>query len=202
MPRKALVIFFLFCLTGCGNLTLPLHLPTPQVSPSALPGIISPTPRFSATVTPLFTQTFTPTLTASTTFTASPTLTPAGELKVDILACNTSLDILHGFGEVTNAFPVIQNTTPNGLTDVCATLAASDEARKHPDKTVCTPALPPGYQVMLKVTVDTGFKQDTSIDVGVTTQQGLTAVAYKPSCRDLGMPGWVPGKVGLVEPIP
>jgi len=104
-------------------------------------------------------------------------------------------------GEVTNAFPVIRNNTGMDLTDVCATLSASDEDRQHPDKTVCTPALPTAYQVTLKLTVDTGYKQDTYIKVDVTSQQGIVASNSRSSCRDLGLPGWVPGKVGLIEPV-
>jgi hypothetical protein len=121
---------------------------------------------------------------------------------MDILGCNTSLDILHQMGEVTNAYPVIRNLTSNNLTNVCATLSASDEARVHPDKTACVVALPAGYQVTLKLTVDTGSGQDTSIQIIVNTSEGLGASVSRPSCRDIGLPGWVPDIIGVVEPIP
>jgi hypothetical protein len=156
---------------------------------------------FHPTDTPIRTPTPTSTSTATETATRTPTLTPI-LLELDLLGCNTSVDITHGLGEVTNAYPVIRNRTGQDLTDVCATLSASDEAEQHPDKTACASALPVGYQVTLKVTVDTGFKQDTSVQVDVTTQQGLSTSTMRPSCRDLGFPGWLPGKVGLVEPIP
>ena len=105
-------------------------------------------------------------------------------------------------GEVTNAFPVIQNYTGNSLTNVCATLAATDEARPHPDKTACVAKLPAGYQVILKLTVDTGLGKDTGIQVAVNTNEGLNTSASRTSCREIGFPGWLPAKVGVIEPIP
>jgi hypothetical protein len=105
-------------------------------------------------------------------------------------------------GEVTNAYPVIQNYSGNNLTNVCATLSATDEARVHPDKTACVAELPAGYQVTLKLTVDTQVGQDTAINVVVNTNEGFSAAVSRSSCRDIGLPGWVPGKVGVIEPIP
>jgi hypothetical protein len=104
-------------------------------------------------------------------------------------------------GEVTNAFPVLRNTTGYNLTNVCATLSATDEARVHPNKTACISGLPAGYQVTLKLTVDTGFEQDTTIQVVVNTTEGPGASASRPSCRDIGLPGWLPDKIGVIEPI-
>jgi hypothetical protein len=121
---------------------------------------------------------------------------------MDILGCNTSLDITHQMGEVTNAYPIIRNNTGKELTNVCATLTASDEARLHPDKTGCVASLPNGYQVLFKLTVDTGFKQDTSIRVDLTSKEGFTLSLSCSSCRDIGLPGWVPDKIGIVEPTP
>jgi len=121
---------------------------------------------------------------------------------LDILGCNTSLDITHQMGEVTNAYPIIRTNAGNELTNVCATLTASDEARLHPDKTSCVASLPNGYQITLRLTVDTGFKQDTSIQVDITSNEGFTLSLTRSSCRDIRMPGWVPDKIGVVEPIP
>jgi hypothetical protein len=120
---------------------------------------------------------------------------------LDILGCDTSIDLVHQMGEVTNAYPVIRNSTGKNLTNVCATLSASDEARVHPDKTACVAALPGGYQVTLKLTVDTGAGQDTTIQVVVTTNEGVNASASLSSCRDIGLPGWLPDRVGVIEPI-
>ena len=102
---------------------------------------------------------------------------------------------------MTNAYPVIRNITGNTLTNVCATLSASDEARPHPDKTACIASLPSGYQVTLKLTVDTGFRQDTTIQVDVITTEGYTTSVTRFSCRNIGLPGWVPAKAGIIEPI-
>ncbi len=105
-------------------------------------------------------------------------------------------------GEVTNAYPLIRNKTGNDLTNICATLSASDEGRLHPDKTSCIPSLPSHHQVALKLTVDTGFKQDTTIKVDVATNEGFNASISRSSCREVGLPGWVPSKVGRIEPVP
>jgi hypothetical protein len=105
-------------------------------------------------------------------------------------------------GEVTNAYPLIRNYSGNNLTNVCAILSSTDEARVHPDKTACVAELPAGYQVTLKLTVDTGLGQDTAIKVVVNTNEGPGAEASRSSCRDIGLPGWVPDKVGVIEPIP
>jgi hypothetical protein len=104
-------------------------------------------------------------------------------------------------GEVTNAYPLIRNNTGNDLANVCATLSASDEARLHPDKTSCIPSLPSRYQVVVKLTVDTGFKQDTTIKVDVATNEGYTASISRSSCREVGLPGGVPSNVGQIEPV-
>jgi hypothetical protein len=206
MIKTIMAFTGLFLLVACGGFTFPLLVSTPLGSPSSLPAILSPTPPLipSATATrtaiPLnYTLTKAPSsIPAKTTA----TFTPTPGLLLDILGCKTSLDITHQMGEVTNAYPIIRNNTGNELTNVCATLTASDEARLHPDKTSCIVSLPNGYQATLKLTVDTGFKQDTSIRVDVTSNEGSTLSLARSSCRDLGLPGWVPDKIGVVEPIP
>jgi hypothetical protein len=105
-------------------------------------------------------------------------------------------------GEVTNAYPIISNSTGKDLTNVCATLSATDEARVYPDKTACLASLPTGYQVTLKLTVDTDTGQDTAIQVLVTTNEGLGASAARTSCEEIGLPGWLPEMVGVLRPIP
>ena len=112
------------------------------------------------------------------------------------------MDITHGLGEVTNAYVVIRNTSSLELTNVCSTLSASDEDRSHPDRTQCTSQLPSGNQIMLKLTVDTGFQEDTAIQVDVISDQGIAASSNQPSCKAIGIPGWIPEKVGVTEPIP
>jgi hypothetical protein len=122
-------------------------------------------------------------------------------LLLEMVGCNTSLDLRHQMGEVTNAFARLQNPGDADLSGVCATLSASDEARQHPDKAACIPSLPAGHQVILKLTVDTGFNQDTSILVEVTADQGSASLS-RPSCTAIGLPGWVPDQVGVLQPIP
>jgi hypothetical protein len=53
----------------------------------------------------------------------------------------------------------------------------------------------------LKLTVDTGAGEDTSIQVNVTSDQG-SAFMSRPSCTAIGLPGWVPDQVGVLQPIP
>jgi hypothetical protein len=207
MKRFFKIIPFLLLLTACGGIIIPVQTGPGVATPSPLPAIRSPTSPFvpTSTSTPVETP-LPPTETGSptATFTASPTDTPSMTLSLllEISGCNTSLDITHGMGEVTNAYPLLRNYTLSDLTNVCATLSASDEARVHPDKTACIPLLPAGNQVLLKLTVDTGFKQDTSIQVDVTSQEGQNTSASASSCRALGLPGWIPAKIGTIEPIP
>ncbi len=203
--NRLFAILLLANVAACTSVTIPAQPPTGIVSPSPSPAIRSPTLPFvpTSTFTPIGGS---PTLTETSTLTptSSPTATPSGTpgLLLEISGCNTSLDITHGMGEVTNAYPLLKNTTPADLTTVCATLSASDEDREHPDKTVCVDLLPAAHQVTLKLTVDTGFQEDTSIQVDVTTQEGLTATIEAPSCRDIGFPGWIPAEVGVIKPIP
>ncbi len=191
-------------LAACNGITVPVQPPAGISSPSPSPAIRSPTLPFvpSATFTPFGTLPPTETETPTPTFTLSPTPGGTSGLLLEISGCNTSLDVSHGMGEVTNAYPLLKNTTPADLTTVCATLSASDEDREHPDKTVCVDLLPAAHQVTLKLTVDTGFQEDTSIEVEVTTQKGVTATTDAPSCRDIGFPGWIPAEVGVIKPIP
>jgi hypothetical protein len=211
-----LLLLTLF-LTACGWMAQPLPgLPTPA-GPTATPRILTPTPAFVYPATPSLTATITatslaadtaippsatPTPTASPTLiaTLTPTLAPA--LTVAVIGCNTSLDVTHGMGEVTNAFAILANPGGIVLHNVCATLSASDEDRLHPDKTACVAALANGYQVTLKLTVDTGFRVDTSIQVEVTSDEGLTAAASSPSCTDLSIFTLPPGELGVPMAIP
>jgi len=181
---------------------------TPLTYPSGTPVILSPTPMILMAST---TATFTPVPSVSASFTPVPTLVPTSTqtetfpprpaIGLDVLGCDTSLDLLHQMGEVTNAFPVIRNTSGQDLTNVCASLSASDEGRVHPDKTGCVPGLPSGYQVTLKLTVDTGFGNDTAIQVDVTSQEGISASVVRSSCSSIGLPEGISGDVGQVEPI-
>jgi len=218
LSRNLFLLSIFIFLTACDGADFYLPQITPVVISSKTPAIISPTPIFVSAVTSTETSlaSSTPTGVATLLSTESPTAYPSitasleptvestaqPALTVDIVGCNTSLDISHQMGEVTNGFVLVRNMGPSDLTDVCATLSASDEARQHPEKTRCAISLPAGYQVTLKLTVDTGFREDTSIRVEVISREGSSAVASRNSCREIGLPDWVSKDIGFPSPIP
>jgi hypothetical protein len=210
---KLIASLVMLCALGaCGE---QIFIPpvTPAAFPSSTPRILSPTPLIlmasaTATFTPLPsvpsstpTLTLVPTLEATSTPTASATLPPLPAIGLEILGCDTSLDLLHQMGEVTNAYPVLRNAGPLDLTNVCATLSASDEGRPHPDKSACAASLPAGYQVILKLTVDTTSQSATTIRVDATSQEGAAASVTRSSCKEIGLPEGLPNSVGRIEPI-
>ncbi|HXF86242.1 MAG TPA: hypothetical protein VNK49_12720 [Anaerolineales bacterium] len=211
-----LCFFLLAACNGWSVQPIPFPTPFPIISPTpsiytATPVVIgpthiSPTPFITTattTVTPLPTNTnlasptFTPTPVDTITPT-SPANTPA--LLIQILGCNTSIDITHGMGEVTNAFVTLKNTGNVELTNLTATLYALDEGREHPDKTVKVPSLPVGYQVNLKLTVDSTYRQETPIQVEVKSEQGIFPREGAASCRDIGI--FAPSPNTLNTPLP
>jgi hypothetical protein len=103
-------------------------------------------------------------------------------------------------GEVTNAFVTLKNTGGVELTNLKATLFALDEGRVHPDKTVELTSLPVGYQVTVKLTVDSTYKQESPIQVEVTSNQGTFPREGLASCRDIGI--FAPNPDALNTPIP
>jgi hypothetical protein len=195
-------------------------LPTfPAPPPTITPSILSPTPVIvtitntttpapipeTPTETPSPTETLaTPTATAFTeapTATGTPTLPPvSSNIIVDVLGCDTSFDLSHGMGEVTNAYLILKNNTGNDMTNVCSTLYALDEGRVHPDKTVCVPNLAHGYQVPLKLTVDSTYRQNTPIQVEVKSGDTLLSRLGQDSCTDIGLFAPAPGS--LLTPVP
>ena len=214
MIKTATVTLLLLMLAACKGGYIPLTVATSITWPSPLPAVLSPTPRFIPTATPtLIILPATPTNTQPAgqppteyptyTLVSTPTSTPGqpASLAVDILECNTSNDILHSMGEVTNAFPIIRNYTGVNLNNVCATLSASDEDRAHPDKITCAASLPAGFQVTLKLTADTRVNEDTTIQVVVTSNEGFGAIAGSSNCMDIGLPGWTPDEINVMEPI-
>jgi hypothetical protein len=120
---------------------------------------------------------------------------------VDILGCNTSIDITHGMGEVTNAYITVKNTGTVDLPNMCSLLRAIDEDREHPDKKVCVPNLPAQNQVNLKLTVDSAYKKDTIIQVDTTSNETILLRVDKPSCTDIGLFGGAPSDIGVIKPI-
>ncbi len=174
---------------------------TPRIQ-TPTPIVLSPTPQIATPETVPPTETLTPAgPPPSETPTLTATATPAS-IKVDILGCDTSIDIVHGMGEVTNAYVTIGNPTGTDLNNVCATLRGLDEARPHPDKTKCVTTLPSGYQVTFKLTIDTTYEAATPIQVDVTTGDTLLSRVGEPACEAIGvlLPGT--GQMGVIQPIP
>lgn len=103
-------------------------------------------------------------------------------------------------GEVTNAFVTLKNTGGLELTNIKVTLFALDEGREHPDKTIELTSLPVGYQVTMKLTVDSTYKQESAIQVEVISDQGIFPREGSASCTDIGV--FAPNPAALNTPIP
>ncbi len=202
----------IFLLAGCVTFEVAPQPVLPwTAAPSNTPNIITATP---VILTSTFAQTLVPSLTVAPpatqtntlppptgTSTTAPTSTPAQSVAVDILGCNTGLDLTHGMGEVTNAYVTVKNTGTIDLPNTCALLRAKDEGREHPDKKVCIPNLPVGKQVTLKLTVDSTYKQDTVIQADATSNDVILLRVDKPSCADISVFGGAPSDVGVVKPM-
>jgi len=209
-------ILFAIVLTSCnGWVVQPLPQPTPFLPPTRTPSIYSPTPVIigasptpaisTATSTPTFLPTSTNMAPATlteipiNTFTPTPFVnTPA--LRISILGCNTSIDVTHGMGEVTNAFVTLKNIGNVDLTNLIATLYALDEGREHPDKIQEITSIPIGFEVTLKLTVDSTYKAESPIQVEVSSDQGTFPREGSASCRDIGL--FAPAPNGLNTPVP
>lgn len=120
--------------------------------------------------------------------TPTPSATPTPsvpEFNLIILGCNTGIDLAHGLGEVTNVYAVIQNVGDVEANQVQIVASANDEGREHPDKTKLVSKLPPGYEITLKFTVDSTFRQDTSVTLDLSSAEGARAMVDRSDCRDL-----------------
>lgn len=165
----------------------PYTLPSSQIPPPTRTPLV-PLPDGLPTTTPtrlLLTPSPRPLPQPSPTFSPTPTPRPTQQPKLNLIinACDTGLDIFNGLGEVTNAYVTLQNV---GQVDVAAldvTLSASDEGKVHPDKSYHLQYLPAGYEIVLKLTVDTQNGKDTSITATANDQKNLRALAVKASCN-------------------
>ena len=197
-------------LSGCLNTDAVTAAPNPfLITPSRSPYIytvtpliiyptVSETPSATATLAVETSASSTPTLTETPT----PTFTLAPEtLGITLLGCEAGFDVTHGMGEVTNVYVRLTNSFGPDLEAVCATLAAADEDRVHPDKTVCVDSLPLGYQTILKLTVDTAFQVSSVVEVTVSSSNGLFLRAGGLACTDIG--GGIPPseEIGVVRVI-
>lgn len=217
MKRLIPIVLLTFLLSACGGWVIQPG-PTPFLPATFTPSIFSPTPAVigvtSASSTPVLptataTSTGLPPITPTFTFTptntliVTPTLTnsPTGpSIAIILLGCNTSVDVLHGLGEVTNAFVTLRNTGGVPLTNLKATLFALDEGREHPDKTVELVSLPVASEVTIKLTVDSTYRQDTPIQVEVSSDQGIFPREGSASCTDIGL--FAPNPGTLSTPVP
>ncbi len=213
------VVLTMFSLTSCDWFfpSSPYNQPTPFLPPTHTPSIVSPTPvviggdtstPMIATAVVVTNTPFAPvTDTPVSIFTDTPSvvdtataITPAPAVSVEVLGCNTSIDVTHGMGEVTNAFVTLKNTGNVELTNLKATLNALDEGRVHPDKTVELTSLQVGYQVTVKLTVDSTYRQNTPIQVEVTADGGLFDRVGQDSCKNIGL--FAPNPDDLKTPVP
>ena len=213
-------LFPMLLLASCNGWVIqpgPFNPPTPFLPPTHTPSIVTTTPVAAASSTPVVefptaqipTWTPIPFITATTAPTLIPTHTTVSipttqaavpSLSVEILGCNTSIDVTHGMGEVTNSFVALRNTGGTEFTNLKATLHALDEGREHPDKTVEVSSLLPGYKVTLKLTVDSTFQEQTPIQVEVTADGGFFERLGADSCRDIGV--LAPNPSDLNTPVP
>src|SRR6266498_2268412 len=191
---------------------LPYNPPTPFLPPTFTPSIFTPTPVVIgvSSATPQITtptavsfpsNTNIPPLNPSETPTFTQTNVPGQpSISVEVLGCNTSIDVTHGMGEVTNAFIVLKNTGDVELTNLKVTLKALDEGREHPDKTVEVTSLTIGYKDTLKLTVDSTYQQNTPIQIEVADEAGLFQRVGADSCKDIGI--FAPNPDSLNTPVP
>ncbi len=209
MKKKLLLLILPFLLGACDIWDVnPQPFPVWTPIPSGTPSVITPTPIILAPVTvppAVPSDTPVPSPTVAPSFTPAPTETftavPAPAIAVEILGCNTSVDVTHGMGEVTNAYVVLKNVGNVDLPNTCALLRAIDEGREHPDRQVCLANLPVAHQATLKLTVDSTYKQGTVIQVDASSNGVLLLRVDKHSCADIGLFGGAPSDLGVVQPI-
>lgn len=220
MKKILPTLLTLLLLASCNGWVIPrepFNPSTPFLPPTNTPAVVSATPVVTGasptatiqvvptwTSLPFITATSVPTLFPSETPlslpTTPPTLPGGPAVSVEILGCDTSIDLTHGMGEVTNAYVTLRNTGGTELTNVHTTLRALDEGREHPDKTVEVTFLPPGYKVTLKLTVDSTYQEETPIQVEVAADGGLFQRLGAESCRDIGL--FAPNPNDLTTPMP
>jgi hypothetical protein len=211
MIKNLFITIMTLFLASCNMFEVaPQPFPVWTAIPSRTPVVVTSTPiilvPLTSTPTPvMITSTPIPiinTVTSTETATLVPfTNTPMQSVQVEILGCNTSIDIVHGMGEVTNAYVTVKNTGTVDLPNMCSLLRSIDEDREHPDKKVCIPNLPAQNQITLKLTVDSTYKQDTVIQVDTLSNEVLLLRVDKASCRDIGLFGGTPTDVNAIKPV-
>jgi predicted small secreted protein len=186
--------------------------PTPFLPPTRTPSIVTPTAGIvgANSPTPILATLTVGASTPAVVNTDTPIILPTDILSptarapllavgVTVLGCNTSIDVTHGMGEVTNAFVTLTNTGNMDLTNLKATLFALDEGRDHPDKTVEIALLPVAQEVTIKLTVDSTYQAQTPIQVEVSADGGLFQRVGQDSCLDIGI--FAPNPGSLNTPV-
>lgn len=219
MKKKIAILLSAIFLSSCdmwgvAPQPFPIQSPIPSNTPAvitATPFIIPPpvlvmtsTPDGSATITPASTMGTPPPTPTDTAVIPSATHTQPiiQSVEVEILGCDTSIDIFNGMGEVTNAYVTVVNTGTVDLPNTCALLRAIDEGREHPDKEVCVNNLLVKNQVTYKLTVDSTYRQDTIIQVDVSSNGAILLRVDRQSCRNIKLFGGAPTDIGVVKPSP
>lgn len=216
MKKAGFILLTALLLASCNGWVIQPgpNPPTPFLPPTQTPSIFTATPVVISpasatpapqmptwTPIPFITATTAPTLIPSDTPVSVQTTAPSGPaISVEVLGCNTSIDVTHSMGEVTNAFVVVRNIGGVDLTNLKVTLNALDEGREHPDKTVEVPSLLVGYKVNLKLTVDSTYQAETPIQIEVAGDAGLFQRVGADSCKDIGI--FAPNPESLNTPMP
>jgi hypothetical protein len=219
MKKTIFLILTMLPLAACNGWVIqrgPFNPPTPFLPPTNTPSVFTATPVVigvaSATQTPqIATLTPIPFITATTAPTLIPSDTPlptttqtsppsGPSVAVEVLGCDTSIDVTHGMGEVTNAYVVVSNTGGIELTNLRVTLKALDEGREHPDKSFEIRSLAPAYKVQLKLTVDSTYQEETPIQVELNGDAGFFQRTGAASCKDIGV--FAPNPNDLGTPMP
>jgi hypothetical protein len=221
---KKILIFpiLIFFLGACDTWDVsPQPISVQTLIPSRTPIVVTATPvililPFTATVIPGVTSILPVTVTNTGIPSSTPTITLVPSIEtptptftstavqsvaVNIPGCNTGIDITHGMGEVTNAYVTLKNTGNVDLPNTCALLRALGEDREHPDKKKCVPNLPAQNQVTLKLTVDSTYKQNSLIQVDVSSNEVLLLRTDSPSCADLSLFSGAPSDLGIIKPV-
>jgi hypothetical protein len=198
IPKVFLMLVLACCLVSCGmDIAIPGRPTHAPATPSRTPRIVTKTPVVALTASS------TATATRTRTPTASPSPTPAPpRLELSILGCDTSLDLAHQMGEVTNAYVKLSNLGESPASNVCVVLSTDDEGRPHPDKMGCVLTLPSQTQVTFKLTVDTTFGTDTLIRVDASSAEKVSASVLGGSCKAAGAPKQQLDPFGVVRPVP
>ena len=190
--------------------------PPPTPFPSSTPIIytatplILPAPLTSTPVEPPVTVTQIQPTSTLTGVPGGPTSTlvfitdapPAANVHAKILGCQDGFDVTHGMGKVTNSYVTISNLSSQVLPNVCATLRGLNEGRPHPDKTVCVASIPAGYQVTLKLTIDSAFNKDSPVQINVVSDNYLLIRVGQDSCQDMSLFPPNVNSLGKIIPIP